>query len=918
MNPARWQAIGELFDEAIALPAGERTTWIEQMAGADLELRAEVVSLLESHNAADGDFVQQEIRDAVVLFHGLSGKPLLDTKVGAYRLVRELGSGGMGIVFLAERDDDQYMAQVAVKLIRPGMDTEFIVSRFRRERQTLARLVHPNIARLLDGGTTENGLPYFVMEYVEGVSLKEHVREDGVTVRGRIELFLQICSAVDYAHRNFVIHRDVKPGNIVIDRQGQPKLLDFGICKLLQNDAAGPEETRVQLLTTNYASPEQIGGEALTLLTDVYSLGVVFYELMCGALPRASDAVVAGRGAFGEKRTLLPSQVASDATTARWLRGDLDTIAMRALECEPQDRYQSVAHFSDDIRRYLEHEPILAKAPTAMYRGRKFVLRHAALVAAAASVLVALSAGLGVSIKQTRTADRRLRQVQTLAGKLVFDVHDAIKDLPGSTPARSLVIRTGTDALELVADAVRGDAKAETDLAKSYRRLGDVQGGANEGNLGDTQAATQSYRKALTLLNMGISRRGDLPEAQTERLLVYERLVRMESATGHTDDALKTVREGIGLGNDALRGRDNRFKASLADLYLDSALAKRALRDREGSLQDAQESLRLNREIQASDPGSATVMQSLATTYAAIGMAESWLGRLAEAKGHYSEGVAEMEKLVAANPRSVARRRELMLAYGHVADLAGNPGLNNLGDRAGALAGYRRAMQIGRELHEADPANQRAATDYAIALSRTESVMDETRPAARMEVQQESLRVLAEASRVSPQSTALKVYQALEFEHLGDSLLAQGKLGPARGAYLNAIGPAEQMKRLGDTSALLFYIASNERLAEIEIRSGRREEALRYAQAGLHGMPQAALTVAQRLIVPRTCAAMGRTYAKLAQSDLRAPSDREQAVRWLKQSLAAWQSVQEEPAFGSPHRQEMQAVSDLLASLSRG
>ena len=918
LNPDRWRAIEELFDDAVSRPREERAAWIAYSTEGDSELYSEVMSLVASHEAATKKFMSEGIRDALESFHRINSKDYMESAlIGPYRLIRELGSGGMGVVFLADRCDDQYTAQVAIKLIRPGMDTEFIVARFRRERQTLARLQHPNIARLLDGGTTDTGLPYFVMEYVDGLSLKDYIERHAVGLRGRIELFRQICSAVDYAHRNFVIHRDIKPGNIVIGDQGQLKLLDFGICKLLQSDLSSQIETRVQLLTPDYASPEQVCGEAVTLSTDIYSLGVVLYELMTHTLPHRFDNLSAKeiRQVISETKIVRPSLAVPEATGAHLLRGDIDIIVMRALEREPELRYQSVAQLAEDLRRHLANEPILARPPTLLYLSRKFIRRHTTLVAATALVMLALSVGLGISIKETRTAHRRLQEVQSLAGKLIFDVHDAIKELPGSTLARALVIQTGMDALDRVSESVKGDVKAEIDLAKSYRRLGDVQGYVLSANLGNIPAAMKSYQKALALLDDALSIRSGSQIAHAEQLMVYERIGRLESASGHARDAVSTIHQGLLLGEDFLAKGDTGFRLSLANLYIESAEAKRSVRDPAGSLQDASRSLQLAEQIRSSDPGYTDVTQTLATTYAAMGMAESSLGHMQEAEAHYRQGASEMEKIVASNPASVTGKRELMLAYGHIADLAGNPAMNNLGDRAGALAGYRRASQIGKELYEADRADQRAAADYAIVLSRLESLMDQEDPAARMSVQQESLRVLDAASGINPQNATLHVYQALELQHLGNSWMTRKNTAAAQDSYRSSIALAERTMHLGDMSAIGIFIASNGRLAESEVALGHRAEAVRSALQALQALPSSQLTPPQRLLLPRAYAVVGRTYVRLAESNMRLPEDRAQARSWLQKTLEAWRAVQGQSTFGEAHRREMQSIEDQLAKL---
>lgn len=413
MNPQRWQAVGELFDGALAVAAEERQSWLERASDGDDELQREVLSLLASYDATPGGFVQHRIKSALASFCATDPAVAQPVRVGPYRLVRELGRGGMGTVFLAERDDDQYHSQVAIKLVRTGMDTDFIFARFRRERQTLARLQHPNIARLLDGGTTENGLPYIVMEYIDGPAFTHYAKHCQLEIPDRLRLFASICSAVDYAHRNFVIHRDVKPGNILVGSDGIPKLLDFGICKLLQADVLSSADTTPGLLTPAYASPEQTSGTAVTPLSYIYSLGVVLYELLTNVLPRRFEGhTTQAIGHMSRERPIpLPSAAVADNVVARQLSGDLDNIVMRALEAEPERRYQSAAQLSDDLHRYLSNEPIHARPITRRYRALKFLRRNRVKVIAASAVVLAMTAGLAISLHEARVARARLQDV---------------------------------------------------------------------------------------------------------------------------------------------------------------------------------------------------------------------------------------------------------------------------------------------------------------------------------------------------------------------------------------------------------------------------------------------------------------------------------------------------------------------------
>jgi serine/threonine protein kinase/tetratricopeptide (TPR) repeat protein len=408
MSPERWKQVEEIFQSALDLPEAERTEYISTACGGDDELCRQVTALVEQYEES-GDFIEQpaqvvvDIRTGAGLFRTGSmdeaGEPLPDPmigrRIGPYKLIKEIGRGGMGAVYLAERADGEFRQRVAVKLIKRGMDTDFILRRFRNERQILATLDHPNIGRLLDGGTTEDGLPYFVMEYIEGLPLYRYCDERRLNVRQRLRLFCQLCDAVSYAHRGHVIHRDIKPSNVLVTATGTPKLLDFGIAKLLNPELVGdithdPTATAMRLMTPEYASPEQALGQPVSTATDIYSLGVLLYELLTGHKPyhlhaRASHEIAR---VICEEEPERPSEVVTDTddllfphppggesqalsfvyenrgATAESLRrelaGDLDNVVMKALRKEPGDRYESAQALRDDLARHIEGKPVLA------------------------------------------------------------------------------------------------------------------------------------------------------------------------------------------------------------------------------------------------------------------------------------------------------------------------------------------------------------------------------------------------------------------------------------------------------------------------------------------------------------------------------------------------------------------------------
>ncbi|HKD18434.1 MAG TPA: serine/threonine-protein kinase, partial [Thermoanaerobaculia bacterium] len=390
MTPEEWRRVKAILEDALEHPEDERHSYIDRACGEDLDLREHVRALAR---AAEGDGGMLDATDAVAAGAEVPEPPgRAGERVGAYALEAEIARGGMGVVYLARRADAEFQKKVAIKLMRPGLIGEADLRRFKSERQIAAALDHPNIARLLDGGTTAAGEPYFVMEYVEGRPLLEFCRSHRLPPRARLDLFRRICDAVQYAHQHLVVHRDLKPGNILVAEDGTPKLLDFGIAKLMSGPEGITEPTATfeRVLTPEYASPEQVRGRPVTTASDVYSLGVILYELVTDEKPyriESSDPAELVR-LVCERDPDRPS------TRTAGLSGDLDAIVLKAMRKEPEQRYRSVAALSDDLGRYLEGHPVEARRGSAGYRARKFVRRHRVGAAATALVVLALAGGI--------------------------------------------------------------------------------------------------------------------------------------------------------------------------------------------------------------------------------------------------------------------------------------------------------------------------------------------------------------------------------------------------------------------------------------------------------------------------------------------------------------------------------------------
>ena len=506
--------------------------------------------------------------------------PAAGEAIGAWRIVRLLGQGGMGAVYLVERNQGGFRQQGALKLIRSGLVTDEMVQRFLRERQILASLEHPNIAHLLDGGTAPREMPYLVMEYVDGEPLYEYCTTRGLSVDERLELFVRVCEAVSHAHRRLVLHRDFKPGNLLVTREGVPKLLDFGISKVFDEARAGSTlapHTQHSPMTPEYASPEQLREGEVTTATDVYALGVLLYELLTGARPfppsrnaleharmveehdpeRPSTAVTAAPAPASASdpagRLRLPDPPGGGPQALRRrLAGDLDNIVLKAMHRDPERRYASVDAFVEDLRRYRDGLPVAARSDAWSYRAAKFVRRHRAAVGAVTVALLALIAALAISLwqgsvarHQRGLAERRYRQVHSLANTLLFEIQDSLATRPATLPVRELMISRAQASLDSLAAEAHGDTTLLLDLVDAYHRLAWVQGLPGTANLGKVDEARANLLHAQRLAEELLRARPRDPRMLRAMVRILTGLGTLDSGSQHADRALATLQRAL-------------------------------------------------------------------------------------------------------------------------------------------------------------------------------------------------------------------------------------------------------------------------------------------------------------------------------------------------------------------------------------
>jgi tRNA A-37 threonylcarbamoyl transferase component Bud32/tetratricopeptide (TPR) repeat protein len=682
MTPERWAQVKALFGESLDMLPAERAAFLARVPDADLV--AEVQSLLEAHEQP-GTFLDTEAQDfrAAAFAASSAARSRIGERIGAYRIVGVLGAGGMGDVFEAVRDDDQYHAQVAIKLMRADMRSSLTEQRFRSERQILAGLDHRNIARLFDGGTTEAGIPYVVMERVIGEPIDRYCRARDLAVRDRVQLFLQVCAAVSYAHQHLIVHRDLKPNNILVTADGSAKLLDFGIAKLLEADAdtaveANETATTMRAMTLEYASPEQVSGEPVTTVSDVYSLGVVLYRLLTGHSPYGARTNDAQRVAeiLSDTTPTRPSQL------QRRLDGDLDNILLMALRKEPQRRYGSVEQLANDLRNYLAGMPVAARGTALRYRAEKFIRRRKGEIAAGFLVTCALLGALFFSVREARIAEQQRQvaqqhfdSVRKLANTLLFELHDEIEQVPGSTKTREMLVKTSLEYLDTLYRGAGTDRALQEELAVAYKKVGDIQGDEVAANTGEYKAAAQSYGRSIALLEPIVAAEPDNSRVGFFLARTYTLRAQVMLAIGATDEALVLAQKGLALtealqadiANGSERVEQLRAAYSVhADVlfFLGRTLESMASLDK---------LLALAEEYWRSNPEDEAALFSLSRAYNSASLhPDSRLSEsaaLTRAIELLRKGLATDEKLVALKPESPKYRRLLMVSQANLARL---------------------------------------------------------------------------------------------------------------------------------------------------------------------------------------------------------------------------------------------------------
>jgi non-specific serine/threonine protein kinase/serine/threonine-protein kinase len=722
MHTDLWARVVDLFGQACDLPPADRAAWLASACGDDDALRRSVWSLLEAYETDPG-FLEQPV-DATTL-DDPALDPLVGRTLGHYRIVRRIGRGGMAVVYEAARDDREFDRRAAIKIL-PIWNAALLSERFKLERRLLAGLDHESIARLIDAGVAGDGTQYFVMEFVDGVPIDEFCRAHALSLRERIALVARVLDAIAYAHHHLVVHRDVKPANILVTPAGQSKLLDFGIAAMISNDdgtSSGATRTGYQRFTPEFASPEQVRGERISTASDVYSMGALAYLLLTGRRPYSLE----GRGPIDAMRTIcdvdppLMSTVA-DTAARRLLAGDLDNVIAKALRKPATERYASATEFAADLRAWLDSRPVTATPQTLLYRARRFASRNTIGVAAAAAVTVAVLGGAAATAWQARIArqerDRaqnRFKQVREFSRSLLFDVHDALRPLPGSTAPRKILLDRAVQFLDgLAADAGDDDELME-ELAEGYRRLGAVLGTASTDNLGQVGSALASLDKAAGFAERALAAQ----PADVNRLIgaidIYAQLDEARRLQGDRD------------GGDRARARHLVLVDALARAHPDDAVAMRHVasgysdqgiaRAAKGESAEAKRFYLL--AIQSYDklPAAERETESWARAYSLtlkrLGAVEMVAGAFDDSERHYRAALAIEESWVPRGAGNIRWPFELTYSLSDLGLLR-----SKRGDDAGAIELWTRGLDARRQALAADPKNTRILRSVATLESR--------------------------------------------------------------------------------------------------------------------------------------------------------------------------------------------------------
>jgi tetratricopeptide (TPR) repeat protein/predicted Ser/Thr protein kinase len=748
--------VESLFHELADLPPDQREKYLQSRHVSD-EVRAEVEGLLRFDSGAEDGSLTEHVASSAQRSLLESLDP--NSRCGPYRLLRVLGRGGMGSVYLAERADGEVEQRVAIKIIGPRRFEPAFIGRFLRERQILATLSHPGIARLLDVGHTGDGQPYLAMEYIDGAPIDAYAAK--LDLRGKLTLFLKACEAVSYAHRNLIIHRDIKPSNILVESSGELKLLDFGIAKML--DATMDQTlTQERILTPAFASPEQVRGTAQATTSDIYSLGAVLYQLLTGQSPHTFST----QSPQAIELAVCLTEPAPPSRVNAAIPKDLDFIVLKALRKEPEERYGSADALADDIRAFLESRPVRARRGNAWYASRKFLRRHWLPMAAAAAIVCSLAAGLFIANRERAIAQRHFLEVRQLANKL-FDIDALARQLPGSTKTRQLIVDTSLEYLGRLAADAHGDPGLALEVGNAYMWVARVQGVPLASNLGQVDQADKNLRLADGFIHSVLAAQpGNRMALLRSAEVARDRMI-LADINGRSGEANEFARQAVaGLEKFNAQRNDRSEAAAILSVYLNVAQVYE-------HVQRADEALALCRR------GS-----ELAVVFGRAPYRGAFLqvaARISQGRGDLDEALRSIRESAAAlepGPGSAdqAQTMNYVMSLVYEGEILGGANAISMGRNEEAIAVLSRAFQIADERVHQDPNDENTRGRLEMAGYPLASVLRESDPRLALSVYDHTLRHLAEI-KTNPN---VQFYQARAMAGSSYPLRELGRAAEAR------------------------------------------------------------------------------------------------------------------------------------------
>ncbi len=925
MDVNRWAIVKELLQDVMELPVDERPDFLAKNA-PDEDIRTEVEALMALESEVDDSALGL---NAAELAHGFvedADEEMIGTEIGSYRIIREIGYGGMGAVYLADRIDGKFGQRVALKMLKREMNTGSLRRRFDQEREILASLEHPNISRLLDSGTTPDDIPFLTMEYVDGLPIDKYCVVNDFGINRRLELFRLVCLAVEFAHTNLVVHRDLKPSNILVTESGIPKLLDFGISKIIGAEYKNPEiatVTRIGVMTPSYASPEQLQRKTVTTSTDIYSLGVILYELLCGHRPfehkefdireiytavldtdpQPPSAVLA---ASSEKfRDIASARTAiigsgspeSDKNATRsdnvkhtgdmrsrlnptHLRGDLDNIVLKALRKEPERRYPSVAAFSEDIKRHLDGLPVTARPNTFGYRAEKFVQRHRIGVLGGAVLATAITGGVATTFWQANIAttertkaEKRFEDVRSLANSFIHEFSPLIENLPGSMPARKLLVTRALEYLDRLSLEAGDDLQLQRELASAYEKVGDFQGNPYNPNTGDVKGALSSYSKALELRESILARDPSSIEAKRNIASVLGRIGDIESNGGSHEKAAPLYERALEYRKEAVDADPSSFDArsDLAEMLRVRGLLYFFDGDNKKAIEYYRQSMAIYEALKNERPDDAATARRYAYLFVAIGEAQGWDNEFALASENLQKGLDLIAPLAAQVPNDAKMQRSLMLAYQKRAE-----NHEDLEEMGRAVSLFEKGVEIAELRLKTDPGSFQAKRDVAMGNKKlAQTLIKAGRGTESLERINTALDQFKQLADLDPNNSEAHYDIANTRHSVGTTLFLLKRYADALNALVTADKEYETVARLNPQNT---YV--------------KRMRSLNYAY-------------------------MGDCYTELAKGPASRPEHLRSALESYRSALNGLKKMEEDGHFNEVDRPELEKLTKLITDLEK-